>query len=85
MFYVYILESEEGELYFGSTTDLKRRLREHNTNKSHSTKDHKWILIFYEAYRSKDDAVDRERRIKQHGQAKAQLKRRIKRSRLHQS
>lgn len=32
MWYVYILRSErDGDLYIGSTNDLKRRVREHNS------------------------------------------------------
>ncbi len=34
MNYVYVIKSSvDEELYIGSTTDLKRRLREHNTKK----------------------------------------------------
>ena len=85
MYYVYIIENELEELYFGSANDLRRRLQEHNNGKSKSTKGHNWQLIFYEAYKSEEDAREREMRIKQHGQAKAQLKRRIKRSRRYKS
>ncbi|MDE2346141.1 MAG: GIY-YIG nuclease family protein [Gammaproteobacteria bacterium] len=32
-YYVYILECRDGRLYTGITTDLQRRLSEHNTGK----------------------------------------------------
>jgi len=39
MFYVYVLESKkEKELYIGFTTDLRRRIAEHNSGKNKSTK-----------------------------------------------
>jgi len=85
MFYFYALENEVGDLYFGSTKDLKRRLSEHQTGKVFSTKSHSWILIYYEAYRSETDARRRESRIKDHGAAKRQLKDRIRDSRLTKS
>ncbi|MFZ2521883.1 MAG: GIY-YIG nuclease family protein [Minisyncoccia bacterium] len=51
MFYVYILKSEkDNNLYTGYTNDLKRRLIEHNSGKSKSTKSRKpFELIYYEA------------------------------------
>lgn len=80
MYYVYVLENENSELYYGSTNDLRRRLAEHNKGYSKSTKGHHWNLVFYEAYRAESDARHREEQLKLHGQAKAQLKRRIKAS-----
>lgn len=46
-FYVYILESTiTNRLYFGSTNDLARRVKEHNLGLSKSTKPYKpWRLI----------------------------------------
>ncbi len=81
MFYFYVLENEMSELYYGSTNDLKRRLSEHRSGKSLSTKDSDWVLIYYEAYRTHEDARRRERQIKYYGQACAQLKKRISSSR----
>lgn len=81
MFYCYVIENEECELYFGSTNDLKRRLREHQTDKSFATKGHDWTLIYYEAYRSEDDARSREQKLKRNGGTKKHLKSRIIQSR----
>ena len=81
MYYVYVLENEIGELYFGSTGDLKRRLREHQSGKSFATKGDNWTLIYYEAYRSETDARVREQSIKRYGGTKKHLKQRVARSR----
>lgn len=82
MFYVYIIKSEhDGSIYTGYSNDLKRRFIEHNRGLSHSTKAGvPWILIYYEAYRSKADARYREDNLKKHAKAYGQLKRRIKNS-----
>ncbi|MBY0385629.1 GIY-YIG nuclease family protein [bacterium] len=85
MFYVYIIENENHELYFGSTNDLRRRMQEHQSGKVYSTKSHTWELIYYEAYKAESDARIREKKIKLHGQAKAHLKNRILASRRQES
>lgn len=78
MYYVYFLKSTGGKIYYGSTNDLRRRIKEHNSGKSFSTRNHNWKIIYYEAYFSESDARMREKQLKYHGQALAQLKRRIK-------
>lgn len=82
MFYVYVLRSTvEGSLYFGYTDDLRRRFAEHNRGLNQSTKAKRpWILVYYEAYRSRADAKYREGQIKRFAQATSQLRRRIKNS-----
>ncbi|MFA5937048.1 MAG: GIY-YIG nuclease family protein [Candidatus Paceibacterota bacterium] len=82
MNYVYVIKSSvDGELYIGSTTDLKRRLREHNTKKSFSTS---WRgpfeLVYYEAYKDLRDARDREQALKLRGNSRKHLINRISRS-----
>ena len=79
MFYVYIIKSKKtGKIYIGYTSNLKIRLKEHNTNRVFSTK-HKgpWELIYYEAYKSEADAKEREKQLKYYGKALGQLKKRI--------
>jgi len=66
-YYVYILKMfNRNQLYVGYTSDLKRRLNEHRSGTVHSTRSDKEKpeLIFYEGYRSKKDAVRRERYFK---------------------
>ena len=79
MNYVYILKSND-ELYFGSTTDLARRMSEHNSGRSFATKGKIWKLVYYEAYLDELDAREREKHIKHHGQAKRWIKQRIRHS-----
>lgn len=80
MFYVYLLQNEKQEIYIGSTNNLKKRFKEHNSKRYYSTKGHNWKVIYYEAFLSESDARNREHQLKQCGQALAQLKRRIKES-----
>jgi len=84
MYYVYVIQNLESKaIYIGYTNNLKRRLFEHNNNKSFSTKNRgAWKLIYYEAYNSRFDAKQREDRLKYYGRALAQLKRRISKSLL---
>ncbi len=79
MFYVYVLESlRGGNLYIGFTSDLKKRLQEHNQGLNSSTRRYgKWRLIYYEAALSKPDAVRRESYLKT-TQGGRLLKRRLK-------
>ena len=60
--YVYILQSlKDKELYIGCTNDLRRRIREHNEQKSFATKTRgPFKLIYYEAYPNRQDAEARE-------------------------
>ena len=80
MQYVYVLKNEIGGLYYGCTKDLKKRFFQHNNNESEFTKGHQWKLIYYEAYLEEEDAWNREKQLKQYGQALGQLKRRLKKS-----
>ncbi len=79
MYYVYVLKSDRtGELYYGFTSNLKRRLLEHNSKSSFATKSAcPWRLVYYEAYQSSQDAKRRENQLKRYGQALRRLKERI--------
>lgn len=52
MYYVYVLKSiKDGKLYTRKTSNLKRRIREHNSGKVISTKARRPLeLVFYEAF-----------------------------------
>ena len=82
MFYVYMIKSEkDGNLYTGSTNDLRRRLSEHNKSLCESTKNRiPFKLIYYESYDSEKDARFREKNLKLRANALSQLKKRIKHS-----
>jgi len=79
MFYVYFLNSlKYNQYYVGSTNDLKKRFNEHNQGKSFYTRRYKpWKLLYYEAYPSEKLARMREKRLKQHGNAVRELKKRL--------
>jgi putative endonuclease len=66
MFYVYILQSlKDRKLYIGYTSNLKRRLKEHKTGGSSSTKKRlPFRLLYYEAHANEKDAIRRERYFK---------------------
>jgi len=65
-YYVYVLQSiKDNNLYVGYTSDLKKRLSEHNRRINFSTKSYApWRLIHFEAYLNQDDAKRRERYFK---------------------
>ena len=69
MFYVYILHSQcDCGLYIGFSTDLRRRLKEHQEGKAFATSFRRpWRLIYYEAYLEQEDALGRERYLKSGG------------------
>ena len=77
MFYVYLLKSPKtGQIYVGFTEDLRRRFNEHQQLQRHKG----WMLIYYEAYRDREDAAERERGLKSYGSSLQKLKTRLKRS-----
>jgi putative endonuclease len=62
MFYVYVLVSEkDGNLYTGVTSDLARRLNEHQHGKVRSTKGRRPLrLVYKEEFDAKHEALARE-------------------------
>ena len=80
MYYVYLLKNEKGTKYIGYTSNLKRRLDEHNQGINESTKGHKWMLVYYEAFRAERDARKREKNLKQSGQGRRWLYERVSES-----
>jgi len=83
MFYVYILKNnKKGNLYIGYTSDLKRRIAEHKAKSVYTTRrlGGDIELIYYESYRNKEDAQEREKSFKSSGSVYNGLKKRIKRS-----
>jgi putative endonuclease len=75
MYYVYILKHPtEDRIYIGFSTDLRARMQDHQS--VHRD----WKLAYYEAYASEADARERERRLKDYGNVKQLLRKRIMRS-----
>ena len=80
MHYVYLLKSEkDGLLYIGYTNDLKRRFAEHNSGLSKATKPRApFQLVYYEAYKSRADALFREKNLKRYSRSYQELNKRVK-------
>jgi putative endonuclease len=67
MHYVYLLQSEavKDQRYVGLTSDLRKRLAEHNAGKSrHTSKFVPWKLVTYVAFSDRLQAESIERYIK---------------------
>jgi putative endonuclease len=64
--YCYILYSQKlNKYYVGSTSDIERRLDEHNRGKEKFTRTGMpWVLVFKEAFESLQNARRREQYIK---------------------
>ena len=85
MYSVYLIQNDEtDELYIGTTHDLKQRLSTHNGGgqKFTTRKSGTWCYVYVEVYRSKADALQRERKLKVHGTVKYALLKRLKQSLL---
>ena len=82
MFYVYVIvEEKTDERYIGFSSDLKRRVAEHNSNRgARYTRNGNWKLVYYEAFSNEADARIRERKLKQDGRSRHQLYSRIAKS-----
>ncbi len=62
---VYILKSETGKFYIGSTDDLDRRLKQHSSGHTHSTKRlGKLKCIFSQNYKTLKEARSVESKLK---------------------
>ena len=68
MNYTYIVECADGTLYTGWTTNVQKRVKAHNEEKSGAkyTKAKRPVkLVYYEGYDTKEAAMRREYAIKQ--------------------
>lgn len=67
MYYTYIVECADRSLYTGYTTDVKARIRKHNSGKGAKyTRSRLPVkLVYYEEYETKREAMSREYYIKQ--------------------
>ena len=67
-FFVYLLVNVSKNKvisYVGYTSDLKKRLKEHNEGKGAKfTRGRKWKLIYYEVVNNKSSALKREYELK---------------------
>lgn len=79
MHYVYLLISKKDRSwYIGETTNLKRRIIEHNQGKSIYTNQHRpYKLVYAEIYVNNKDAKSRERYLKS-GAGRIKLKEQLR-------
>jgi putative endonuclease len=79
---MYVLKSKkDGKLYIGRTSDLKKRLKEHNSGFNKSTRFRRpFSLIYYEAFLSQKDACLRENKLKKFKKTYTELKKRLENS-----
>jgi putative endonuclease len=65
MWFVYILKCSDTSYYTGCTTDIQRRISEHNSHKVHFTRDKTPVnLVSYIAFTDKYKAFKFERYLK---------------------
>jgi len=66
MWHVYIIKCSESSLYAGITTDIPRRIKEHNSGKGgRYTRTRQPVTLLYkETYSTKSQALKREAQIK---------------------
>ena len=77
MFYTYVLRCGDGNLYIGSTGNLRRRLLEHQAGCVAATAPRLPVTLeYYEACRFESGARVREKQLKT-GFGRAYLKRRL--------
>jgi len=80
MYYVYVLKSaKDSRIYTGFTSNLRRRIFEHNQGLVESTRNRQPLeLIYYEAYKNEQDARNREQYLKSGGKSRSEIKNQLK-------
>jgi putative endonuclease len=78
LFFVYVLGSQRQDdcrTYVGWTTDLRRRLQQHNAGLgAKSTRGRKWTLLYSERCKTRSEAMSREWYIKRDREFRATLR-----------
>ena len=80
MYYLYFIESQKDKSYYvGITSNLTKRLDQHNRGKTRSTKSKRpFKLLYYEKYESRSEARKRELNIKRSWKTKEEIINKIK-------
>ena len=76
-YYVYMLKSKgiKSVTYIGYTNNLIKRINLHNSGKGAKfTRGRKWILIYKEKFKSKNEAISREYYIKKNRYLRKKIK-----------
>jgi len=68
MYTTYILYSEKfGKIYIGQTSDLARRILQHNSGKHRYTRRYiPWKILYTEHFETRSEAMKREKELKSH-------------------
>lgn len=66
MYFVYLIECEDGTIYTGITTDIRRRFKEHRSGKGGAYTRSKKVkkILYAEKYKDRSSALKREAEIK---------------------
>ncbi len=77
-YFVYLIVSKINNKYIsyvGYTSDLKKRIHEHNTSKGAKfTRGKKWKLLYRRKYKSKSDAMKAEIKLKKNNKLRKLIK-----------
>jgi putative endonuclease len=77
-FFVYVLGSQrknDRRTYVGWTTDINRRLLQHNAGRgAKSTRGRTWILLYFENCKTRREAMSREWHIKRDRRFRSMLR-----------
>lgn len=64
---IYLKSKVAPKTYTGFTTDVQKRLFEHNSGSNrYSSKFRPWVLFYFEKYDNKFSAIKREKYLKSH-------------------
>ena len=79
MYYVYVLQSlKDKKLYYGMTTDLEKRVKQHNKGKVKSTRSRRPLkIIYFEEAENRKKARSKEKYFKS-GFGRKYIKNKIK-------
>ena len=66
MYFVYVLKSEEGKFYIGSTENVEKRIAQHNSKQylAWTNRGNNWALVHKEEFTTRKEALLREKKIK---------------------
>ena len=66
MFYVYVLKSVEYDYFYkGHCHDLDKRLEQHNSGMTFSTRPYRpFKIVYFESFETEKEAIDREKYFK---------------------
>lgn len=65
MYTVYVLQNQVGKLYIGQTSNLKKRLIEHNeTGMGYTAKHKPWRLLWSEVFQTRQESMRHEKYLK---------------------